>query len=210
MTAENARLRRGGKGLTAGTNFGSSGVVGVRISMIGGQGTLRGGQGSPRCLGVVSGFLLKLIRESAGLTQARLAEHLGMDPASVQGWESSRRPLTALRAADLVRLRSRLLRSGAEPTALAVLDDAIEADLIIAAAVDAGEQRIDQDEHPLGTTVHQRKLTSLITWPFTGTRPPQLRHMHSPSRARRGPVPDRPMLAEHERARFFRPPPRDR
>ncbi len=60
----------------------------------------------------------------------------------------------------------------AAPTALAVLDDAIGADLVIAEAVEAGERHIDRDEHPLGATVHQRTLTNLITWPFTGCYQP--------------------------------------
>ncbi|MGH3540185.1 MAG: helix-turn-helix domain-containing protein, partial [Pseudonocardiaceae bacterium] len=72
-------------------------------------------QGSPRCLGAVSGFLLKLIRESAALTQVQLAEKFGVDVASVQGWESGRRPLAALRAVDLMRLRCRLLRDCGSP-----------------------------------------------------------------------------------------------
>jgi transcriptional regulator with XRE-family HTH domain len=164
--------------------------------------TLRGSHGSPRCLGIVSGFLLKLIRESVGLTQVRLAEFLGVDVASVQGWESGRRSLTALRAADLVRLRSRLLRCGAASHLLATLEDAVMADLIIAEMVQADGQLIDADEHPLGATVHQRKLTNLITWPFTGIIPASLRCLPT-VRARRGPVPDRPSLAEDERIRFF-------
>jgi hypothetical protein len=116
-------------------------------------GTLRGSQGSPRCLGAVSGFLLKLIRESAALTQAQLAEQLGVDVASVQSWESGRRPLAALRATDLVGLRYRLVRCGAQPTLLATLDDAIQADLIIAETVQAGGQLIAADGHPLCATV---------------------------------------------------------
>src|SRR5262245_47302950 len=100
--------------------------------MIGNRGTLRDGRCSSRCFGAVSGFLLKLIRKSTGLTQVQLAEQLGVDVASVQGWESGRRPLAALRAADLVRLRVRLLRRGAQPSLFAALDDAIQADLIIA------------------------------------------------------------------------------
>ncbi len=170
--------------------------------MVSGRGTLRGSQGSPRCLGVVSGFLLKLIRESAGLTQIQLAEKLGADVASVQGWESGRRPLTALRAADLVGLRSRLLRCGAQPILLATLDDAIQADLIIAETVQADGQLITADEHPLGVTVHQRQLTNLITWPFTGLAPDSLRHLVS-VRVRRGPVPNQPTLTQDERTRFF-------
>ena len=170
--------------------------------MVSSRGTLRGGQGSRRCFGAVSGFLLRLIRESAELTQVQLAEQLGMDVASVQGWESGRRPLAALRAADLVRLRVRLLRCGAQPTLVAALEDAIQADLIIADMVQAGGELIEADQHPLGATVHQCKLTNLITWPFTGIVPDLLRDLVT-VRARRGPVPDRPTLTEDERTRFF-------
>lgn len=170
--------------------------------MVSGRGTLRGGQGPRPCLGAVSGFLLKLIRESAELTQVQLAEKLDVDVASVQGWESGRRPLSSLRAADLVRLRSQLLRCGAQPTLLAMLGDAIQADLIIADTVQAGSQLIEANKHPLGATVHQCKLTNLITWPFTGIVPAPLRELVT-ARARRGPVPDRPTLTEDERTRFF-------
>ncbi|MGH2855609.1 MAG: helix-turn-helix domain-containing protein [Solirubrobacteraceae bacterium] len=170
--------------------------------MISSRGTLRGGQGSPRCLGAVSGFLLKLIRESAGLTQVQLAEKLGVEVASVQGWESGRRPLAALRAVDLMRLRCRLLRDGAKPTLLTMLEDAIQADLIIAETVQAGAQLIKTDTHPLGATVHQRKLTNLITWPFTGIAPTPLQNLVM-ARVRRGPVPDHPTLTKDERTGFF-------
>lgn len=166
------------------------------------RGTLRNTQGSPRCLGAVSGFLLKLIRESTGLTQVQLAEEVGVDTASVQGWESGRRPLAALRAADLVRLRVRLLRRGAQPTLLATLDDAIQADLIITEIVQAGQRFIKNDEHPIGAIVHQHKLSNLITWPFTGIVPTRLRDLPT-VRVRRGPVPDRPSLTEDERRSFF-------
>ncbi|MDQ3762106.1 MAG: helix-turn-helix transcriptional regulator [Actinomycetota bacterium] len=151
---------------------------------------------------MVSGFLLKLIRESAGLTQVQLAEQLAVDVASVQGWESGRRPLAALRAADLVRLRFRLLRCGAQPTLLATLEDAIQADLIIAETVQAGGQVIEADGHPLGAIVHQRKLSDLITWPFTGIAPAPLRDLMT-ARVRRGPVPAQPTLTEDERTCFF-------
>jgi transcriptional regulator with XRE-family HTH domain len=170
--------------------------------MVSGRGTWHSSQGSPRCLGAVSGFLLKLIRESVGLTQVQLAEQLGVDVASVQGWESGRRPLTALRVADLAWLRSRLLRYGAQPGLLAMLADAIEADLIIAQVVQAGGQLITVEEHPLGGAVHRRQLTNLITWPFTGLAPDSLRDFVT-ARARRGPVPEQPTLTQDERTRFF-------
>ena len=170
--------------------------------MVSSRGTWRSGQGLPRCLGVVSGFLLKLTRESAGLTQVQLAERLGVDVASVQGWESARRPLTALRAADLAWLRSRLLRYGAQPGLLAMLEDAIQADLIIAYMVQAGGHPITAEEHPLGGAVHQRQLTNLITWPLTGLAPDSLRDLVT-ARTRRGPVPEQPTLTQDERTRFF-------
>ena len=152
--------------------------------MVGNRGTLRDSKcSSSRCFGAVSGFLLKLIRESTG-------------------WESGRRPLAALRAADLVRLRVRLLRRGAQPTLFAVLDDAIHADLIIAETVQAGGRLGKADGHPLGATVHHCTLSSLITWPFTGIVPTQVRDLMT-SRARRGPVPDRPTLAAAEQESFF-------
>lgn len=50
--------------------------------MIIGRETLHGGPSSPQCLGVVPGFLLKMIRESMGFTQVQLAEWLGVDVAS--------------------------------------------------------------------------------------------------------------------------------
>ncbi|MGH3823037.1 MAG: helix-turn-helix domain-containing protein [Pseudonocardiaceae bacterium] len=170
--------------------------------MVGNRGNLRDSRCSSRCFGAVSGFLLKLIRESTGLTQVQLAEQLGVDVASVQGWESGRRPLAALRAADLVRLQVQLLRRGAQPTLFATLDDAIHADLIIAETVQAGGRLSKTNGHPLGTTVHQCTLSSLITWPFTGIVPTPVRDLMT-ARARRGPVPDRPTLTADERERFF-------
>jgi DNA-binding transcriptional regulator YiaG len=55
--------------------------------------TLTGGRGSE---GRISGYVLKVIRESLGQTQERLAERLGVSAATVQGWESGRRPLMAM------------------------------------------------------------------------------------------------------------------
>ncbi|HET9254755.1 MAG TPA: helix-turn-helix transcriptional regulator [Pseudonocardiaceae bacterium] len=150
----------------------------------------------------MSGFLFKLIRESAGLTQVQLAEQLGVDVASVQGWESGRRPLASLRVADLTRLRFQMLRCGARPILLPMLTDAIQADLIIGEAVQAGTQLVDPDGHPLGATVHQRKLSDMITWSFTGQAPESLQDFGT-DRIRRGPVPVHPTLSEEKRERFF-------
>lgn len=78
-------------------------------SMRGGPETLTGGHGS-RSIGVVSGFVLKLARQSAALTQDKLAEVLTVDVTTVQGWESGRRPLSAMNAGDFLRLSGRLSR----------------------------------------------------------------------------------------------------
>jgi transcriptional regulator with XRE-family HTH domain len=91
--------------------------------------------GRPR-QGLITGFLLKLIRESAGLTQETLAEQLGVDTNTIQGWESGRRSLTGTRVATLVQLRHRLRQLGADPRLLGAMDDAAEADYVLAYARD--------------------------------------------------------------------------
>lgn len=81
------------------------------------------------------------------------------------------------------------------------LEDAIQADVIITEAVVAGRTVIRAEKHPLGATVHRRKLTNLITWPFTGRVPAPLREL-ARTRSRRGPVPEHPMLTGEEKSRF--------
>lgn len=152
---------------------------------------------------MVSGFTVKLIRESTGLTQAALAEQLQVDLATVQGWESGRRPLTALRSVDLTRLRAKLISRGAPPDAFGVLRDSLDADLLIAAVVEAGESLTAPSEHPLSLAVHRRDLTNLVTWPFTEGTPSRLAGLPRSRTVRRGPVADRPVLGAEDRARFF-------
>lgn len=163
----------------------------------------RHGRGSSRCEGVISGYLLKIARESVRLTQGELAEHLGVDTTTVQAWESARRPVTALKTGDLARLRMKLTRLGAPLQLFEVLAIAIEADLVIADAVAAGAQPIDPDRHPLAASVHRRDLTSLLTWPLTGSVPAQLADLHQAPVTRRGPVADKPVLTAGDRIRFF-------
>lgn len=166
--------------------------------------TPRGGQGSRHGVGVVSGFTLKLIRESSGLTQAVLAEQLQVDLATVQGWESGRRPLTALRSVDLIRLRAKLISCGAPPDAFSVLRDSLDADLLIGGVVEAGESLTAPSWHPLALAVHRRDLTNLITWPFfTEATPSRLASLPRSRTVRRGPVADRPVLSADDRTRFF-------
>lgn len=144
-----------------------------------------------------------MVRESLGLTQIVLAEKLEVDAGTVQGWESGRRPLTALRMSDLTRLRTRLAALGAPLDVFSVLREGMEADLVIGDAVDSAGTWRPADEHLLAAHVHRRDLTTLITWPFTGQPPRQLADLARPKARRRGPVADRPQLGAEERTRFF-------
>lgn len=157
-------------------------------------------QGS-RLHGAVSGYLLKLLREATGLTQTEFAELLGVDHTTVYGWESGRRPLAHLRAGDLTRLRMLLTRHGAPPNALALIGDALEADLIIGDTVSIDPAAVAAESQPLAVGVHQRTLASLITWPLTGRPPAQLADL-ADHRAH-GPRPSSPVISAEDRRLFF-------
>nr|WP_162834680.1 helix-turn-helix transcriptional regulator [Amycolatopsis circi] len=146
--------------------------------------------------------MLKLARESAGLTQERLAERLAVDGSTVQGWESGRRPLSAMNAGDLVRLCARLPRLGAPPSTGRHLHAAVEADLVLSTGVAAGGSWVTPDLHPLAASVHRKTLTNLITWPFTGHLPPEFTGF-TRKVPRRGPVASGPTMSAEERTRFF-------
>ncbi|WP_238161253.1 helix-turn-helix domain-containing protein [Kribbella antibiotica] len=152
-------------------------------------------------LGVVSGYLFKLMRGAIGCTQVDLAERLGVDDTTIQGWESGRRPLSALRAVDVSRLGQRLMMMGAPPVATAMLPSAIDADGFLTTAVRAGSSVIPLSQNPLASSVHRRGFVSLVTWPFTGVVPSMVRHLPMPKA--RGPVADRPQLSKVMRQSFF-------
>ena len=151
--------------------------------------------------GLITGYLLKLIRESAGLTQETLAEHLGVDTNTVQGWESGRRSLTGTRVATLVQVRHRLRQLGANPRLLSALDDAAEADYVLAYALGTEPDKSQPAAHPLACWVPKSSFAYMLAWPFTGQRPIALEHQAV--RSRRGPVAQAPALTAEERMRFF-------
>jgi transcriptional regulator with XRE-family HTH domain len=159
-----------------------------------------GSVGRPRD-GIITGYLLKLIRQSAGLSQEGLAEQVGVDRNTVQGWESGRRSLTGTRVATLVELRHRLRQLGGDPRLLAAVDDAAEADFVLAytLATEPGERR--PATHPLACWVPKRSFAYLLAWPFTGQPPIALRQHAVPPR--RGPVAQAPVLTREEQRRFF-------
>ncbi|MFC6158910.1 helix-turn-helix domain-containing protein [Kribbella jiaozuonensis] len=165
--------------------------------------TLTGAKGSADVpeLGVVSGYLFKLMRGAIGCTQVDLAERLGVDDNTIQGWESGRRPLSALRAVDVSRLGQRMMMLGAPAVATAMLPSAIEADGFLTTAIRAGSAEIPLWENPLASSVHRRSFVSLVTWPFTGVVPSTVRHLPVPRG--RGPVADRPQLSKTMQRQFF-------
>ncbi len=158
--------------------------------------------GSQGCLGVVSGYVAKLGRQAAGVTQERLAELLEVDVSTVQGWESGRRPLGAMPTAQLMRLRMHLVRLGAPASLGRHLVDALEADLLLATCMDLGTSWPGRGVHPLAATVHRRSLINLVTWPLTGETPPQLAEF-APKRKPRGPAASRPVVYSDEQHQFF-------
>jgi transcriptional regulator with XRE-family HTH domain len=149
--------------------------------------------------GVISGYVLKMLRGSIGMTQTSLAERLGVDVSTVQGWETGRRSLTSLRVSGFRRLQTRLAAFGAPAAGVASLHDAVEADELLGQITSGELGNADVQQHPLASTVHRRRLVNLVTWPFTGITPPQLRDL--PAKPGRGPVASHPVLtiaAQHE------------
>ncbi|NES28290.1 helix-turn-helix domain-containing protein [Micromonospora terminaliae] len=152
--------------------------------------------------GEVTGYLVKLIRESIPLTQEQLAAELDIDRATVQSWESGRRPFTAVPFGQAIAIRQRLGRFGANTSLLAALDDAAEADFILTAVLDGQVERTDVTDQPLGWSVLTHRLADLILWAVLGQTPTFIRGLPLPQH-RRGPVATGPFLPADERRSFF-------
>ncbi|WJV46934.1 helix-turn-helix domain-containing protein [Streptomyces flavofungini] len=150
--------------------------------------------------GIVSGYVFRVIREQLGHTQDGFAEAFGVSPDTIAGWESGRRPLTSVPVGQMFVHRHRMMRMGAAAKLLTALDRAMEADVLLADALD---DEAATDASPLGAWVMQRDLVEVLTWPLNGVAPASVRNLPTPSRPRRGPVPTAPELAPDDRARFF-------
>jgi transcriptional regulator with XRE-family HTH domain len=161
--------------------------------------TLTRARGRPRG-GVISGYVLRMIREQTGYTQAALAERLQVSEDALSAWESGRRPFVAMSIAHVITYRHQLLQLGADPRWFTVLDRAAEADMILASVL-APEQV--QGKHPLGAWVMQRDIVETVVWPITHIVPRSVQALPGPAVPRRGPVPAGPVLAADERDRFF-------
>jgi hypothetical protein len=128
--------------------------------------TVRQGSAPPVREALVSGYLLRLARESAPgrCSQELLAEAMAVSSDTVAGWETGRRPLTATRAGLFVMLRSMLTRLGAAPSLVRLLGVAMEADQILDHAIAWTDRHEPEDFHPLGAYVHRREVIELVAW----------------------------------------------
>ncbi|MFE7480489.1 helix-turn-helix domain-containing protein [Streptomyces sp. NPDC057552] len=149
---------------------------------------------------MVSGYIFRLIREQLGYTQEALAERLRVSPDTVAGWESGRRPLTSVPVGQTLVYRHQLLHMGSAPALLLALERAVEADVLLAAALN---EEAPADDSPIGSWVMQRELVEVLAWPLNGVTPTSLRGLPEPPRPRRGPVPQGPELSTTDRVRFF-------
>lgn len=152
---------------------------------------------TPTPEGVISGYLLRLIRERLHHTQDQLAEALNVDPNTVKSWETGRRPLTNTKVGVLRTLRRRLQQLGADPHLLDHLDTAIDADLFIAHVLTPTTNPAD---HILATWVSTRSWNDILAWTLAGTPPTSLGALDT---VRRGPAPTRPALTIPTQRRFF-------
>lgn len=151
-------------------------------------------------IGLISGFVLRVIREQQGYTQEEAAERLQVSLDTIAGWETGRRPLTAVPVGQMLRHRHRLMQMGTPAVLLQAHERALEADVLLAAVLD---EDTSVEESPLGTMVMQRELGAVLAWPLNGVPPECVRDLPAPARPRRGPAPSGPELTRDERRVFF-------
>ncbi|MFD9066940.1 helix-turn-helix domain-containing protein [Kitasatospora purpeofusca] len=159
----------------------------------------RGNSCRPRS-GVVSGYVLRLIREQQGCTQEGFAERLQVSADTIAGWESGRRPLTAVPVGQMLATRHRLVQLGATPSLLHTFERALEADVLLAGSLGS---EMSVTASALGSMVMQRDLIEILAWPLSGQPPRRIRELPEPVRPRRGPAPGGPELSHSERRGFF-------
>jgi transcriptional regulator with XRE-family HTH domain len=151
--------------------------------------------------GLISGYVLKLTRESLGLNQEALAEKLDVDKHTLQAWESGRRPLSATQVFGFVDLRNRLRVLGAEAPLVDSLSAAMEADYVLRYALGIDAEAIDPCSHPLARWVLPRAVSEMMAWAVMGHPPPELAELVQARR--RGPVATGPTLSASPRTMFF-------
>ncbi|MCX5285704.1 DNA-binding transcriptional regulator [Streptomyces sp. NBC_00198] len=158
------------------------------------------GSGSRSKIGVVAGYVFRVIREQLGYTQEETATHLRVSTDTIAGWESGRRPLTSVPVGQMLMLRHQLMALGSTPALLTAFERALEADVLLASGV---EEETPPTSSPLGSWVMQRDLVEVLAWPLNSVPPAPVRALPSPARPRRGPVPTAPELSTGDRRLFF-------
>ncbi|OIV37386.1 transcriptional regulator [Mangrovactinospora gilvigrisea] len=149
--------------------------------------------------GAISGYVLRLIRESTGRSQTAFGDAIGgVDLSTVQGWESGRRPVANMKAGTLIDLRHRLPLLGADKRLIGLLDAAMDADRIVAGIL---APPAEATSHPLAQWVHDRMTTHMIAWTLIGRPPPIIAALPVPTR--RGASPTAPTLSAPDRAAVF-------
>jgi DNA-binding XRE family transcriptional regulator len=133
--------------------------------------------------GRVAGALLAAIRMSMPATQEAMAERLGVSLTTVQAWERGRKPLVNMPHVRLRAVRHSLQAAGASPALLAVWDQALDADVIL-----AGLDSTDPARHPLALPVPDQAVTELLAWPLSGRPPRKLAGVRTNLYAGRGEI----------------------
>ena len=151
--------------------------------------------------GLISGYVLKVTRESLGLTQEALAERLWVDKHTVQAWECGRRPLSATQVAGFVHLQNQLRVLGAVAPLVDALSAAVDADYVLGFTLNTRPGAMDPCSHPLARWVLPRGVSEMMAWAVTGQAPAGL--VDSVRAPRRGPVASGPTLSASQRALFF-------
>ncbi|MFF1696833.1 helix-turn-helix domain-containing protein [Streptomyces sp. NPDC058257] len=165
--------------------------------------TLTGSTGSASRArtGLISGYVLRVIREQMGYTQEETAGLLRVSIDTVAGWETGRRPLASVPVGQILATRSRLMQLGTPPALLQALARGLEADVLLSSVLD---DETPTDDSPLGVMVMQRELAEVVAWPLNAVPPGPIRDLPPPARPRRGPTPTGPQLTADERTQFFR------
>ncbi|RDG38041.1 helix-turn-helix domain-containing protein [Streptomyces corynorhini] len=161
--------------------------------------TGKGTRSRPRA-GLLSGYVLRVIRQQSGHTQDEAAELLSTSPDTIAGWETGRRPLTSISVGQMLALRHRLMHLRTPSALLQALERALEADVLLADVLDEDRPTAGS---PLGAMVMQRDLAEVLVWPLNGVAPASVRALPDPPRPRRGPAPIGPELTASERQAFF-------
>jgi transcriptional regulator with XRE-family HTH domain len=140
--------------------------------------------------GVIGGAIIRAARRSAHLTLRQLARSLGVDPATVCGWQNGTSPLFCLSHDQLRQLAAALRDAGAQVGQdLRGLLLASQCDLLITGVLhgfeDYGEVPPIDEDGPQADAAR-----ALLSWALTGTVPERFR-----SYVRAAPLMSRPDVA---------------